>query len=145
MYATARAATVRMIVDTMEPWKAAADYTDWDAHAEGFKLPSTDLIGLIGFSCSRNGPFHDLTFGVGIMVLNDPGLGRMTDYVDTFYARLAAHKTFPVFNADGTLTDFEIVCFDGTSAAPMSRVDYRPTTEITVSARVTRAGEWPLP
>lgn len=142
MYKIARHSTVRMIIDGMKEIAPTADYYDWDAHAEGFELPNKDLIGLVGFSCTENDQFHDITFGIGIMVIDDPGLGRSTDYVDFFYRRLAAHRKFPMFNPDGSVTGFEAVCFDGTSASPMSRVDYRPTLDIQVSARVTRAGEW---
>lgn len=143
MYATARTSTIRMIVDTIEPWKGQIDYYEWDGHAESFELPSSDLVGLVGFSCTQDGPFHDITFAVGIMAVNDPGLARMTTYVDTFYSRLSAHKKWPMFLPSGELAGFEAVVFDGTSASPMTRVDVRPTCEITVSARITRPGEWP--
>lgn len=143
MYKIARASTVRMIMDTMRDLDGKPQYYDWDAHAEGFELPGRDLIGLVGFACTENDRFHDLVFGIGIMVIDDPSLARATDYVDAFYQRLAAQKRFPMFNSDGSVTGFEAVCFDGTSASPMSRVDFRPTVDLQVTARVTRAGEWP--
>ena len=141
MYALARKSTVRMIVDMIENFDRAS-YYDWDAHAEGADLPKTDLIGLSGFACSLVNPFHDLTFSVAIMVHDDPNLGRLVDYTDRFYNRLLAHQRYPVFMPDGTQDSHEIICFDGTQAAPMSRVDFRPTMEITVSARLTKVGEW---
>ncbi|PZP71769.1 hypothetical protein [Methylorubrum populi] len=143
MYKIARSSTIRMITDTIQPWGAQLLYTDWDAHAESFQLPGIDLVGLVGFSCSENDTFHDITFGIAVMVLDDPHLERATDYIDTFYKRLAAQSRYPMFNPDGTETGFEAVIFEGTSVSPMTRVDYRPTTEITASARVTRAGQWP--
>lgn len=143
MYKVARHSTVRMVIDTFKALSAEAQYYEWDAHAEGFVLPNTDLIGLIGFSCTENSEFHDLTFGIGIMVIDDPNLIRAVDYTDAFYRRLAAQSRFPMFNPDGSNTGFEAVVFDGTSASPMSRVDMRPTLEIQCSARVTRAGQYP--
>lgn len=144
MYKLARLAAVRMVVDTIKPWASMADYYEWDGHAESFKLPERDLVGLVAFSCTENDQFHDLTFGIAIMTYNDPGLERSTDYVDAFYRRLSAMSKWPVFNADGSDTGFECVAFDGTSASPMGRVDTRPTVEVEVTARVTRAGHWPV-
>jgi hypothetical protein len=77
------------------------------------------------------------------MTFNDPGLERSVDYVDTFYSRLKAQSRWPMFFPDGTMTNFEAIAFDGTSASPMGRVDFRPTVEIEVSARVTWAGQAP--
>jgi hypothetical protein len=146
MYKIARLSTVRLIVDTIKPWvdQDIAQYYEWDAHAESFRLPEKDLIGIVAFSCTENDQFHDLTFGVAIMTYNDTGLERATDYVDAFYRRLSAQQKWPMFNPDGSPTGFEAVTFDGTSATPMGRVDARPTTEIEVTARVTRAGQWPV-
>ena len=143
MYKIARASTVRMVVDTIKPFGDAVQYYEWDAHAEGFQLPQTDLIGVVAFSCTETDEFHDLTFGVAIMTFQDPGLTRSTDYVDAFYRRLRAFQKDPMFDDDGSPTGFEAVCFDGVSASPMGRVDARPTIELVVSARVTQAGQWP--
>ncbi len=143
MYALVRKSCVRMILDTIQPYVAEVAYFDWDAHAEGQDLPKADLIGIAGFSCTEDHPFHDITFSVAIMVHDDPNLDRLITYTDLFYQNLRAHCKFPIYNPDGTMTGFEAVCFDGTQAAPMSRVDFRPTMEITVSARVTQAGDWP--
>ena len=143
MYAIVRKSCVRMIKETVKPFGNGIRLFDWDAHAEGQDLPKTDLVGISGFACTLDHPFHDITFSVAIMVHDDPNLGRLIDYTDAFYKRLQAHQKFPIYNPDGSLTGFEAVIFDGTQAAPMSRVDYRPTMEITVSARVTRAGQWP--
>lgn len=145
MYAIARLSAVRMIVDTIEEqgWADQVEYYEFDAHADNVELPQKDLIGLVAFSSTQNDGFHDITFGVVIMTYDDAGLIRSTTYTDVFYRRLEAHKKFPMFLPDGTPTDFEAVCFDGTSASPMSRVDVRPTADIQVSARVTRAGAPP--
>ena len=142
MYKIARASTTRMIVDTIAQFGDAITYYEFDAHAEGFELPNTDLVGLVGFSCSQNDQFHDLSFGVAIMTVQDPSLTRSTDYVDTFYRRLAAHKKWTMFDDDGSATGFEAVAFDGVAASPMGRVDMRPTVELVVTARVTQAGMW---
>lgn len=142
MYAIARLSTVRMIVDAIEQFPGV-EYFEWDAHSDEFKLPQKDLIGLVAFSCTENDQFHDITFGVVIMTYNDPGLIRSTKYVDFFYKRLKAHQKFKMFDPDGTELDYEAVCFDGTSASPMSRVDARPTSDVQVSARITRAGAPP--
>jgi hypothetical protein len=143
VYKIARASTVRMIVDTMKSFGDAVEYYEWDGHAEGFELPAKDLIGLVAFSCAENDQFHDLSFGVAIMTFQDPGLTRSTDYVDAFYRRLQAHQKWPMFDDDGAPTGFEAVAFDGVAAAPMGRVDARPTVELVVTARITQAGMWP--
>jgi hypothetical protein len=52
MYKIARSSTVRMIMDTIKPWMPQVGYYEWYGHAESFKLPETDLIGLLAFSCS---------------------------------------------------------------------------------------------
>jgi len=143
MFKIARLSTVRMIIDTAAQFGSDVQYTEWDGHAEDFKLPNKDLVGLVVFSCTENDKFHDLNFGIGIMVIDDPSLVRATNYADLFYQRLQAQKRFPMFNDDGSRTGFEAVIFDGTSVSPMTRVDYRPTFDIQVSARVTRAGTLP--
>lgn len=142
MYKIARNSTVRLIVDTIRDLEGDPQYYEFDAHAEGFELPNTDLIGLVAFSCTENDQFHDLSFGIVIMTVQDPGLTRSTDYVDAFYRRLQAHAKWPMFNDDGSPTGFEAVAFDGIAASPMGRVDMRPTVELVVTARITQAGLW---
>lgn len=141
MYEIARNSTVRMIVEQLRLWAPKVDYTEWDGHAENYKLPEKDLIGLLAFSCTENDRFHDLTFGIAVMTFNDPSLGRSTRYVNAFYNRLLGQSTYPIYSANGTLAGFNAVVFDGTSVSPMQRVDARPTVEINVSARLTRVTE----
>lgn len=142
MYKIARNSTVRMIVDTIRDLPGEPQYYEFDAHAESMDLPNSDLVGLVAFSCTENDQFHDLTFGVVVMTVQDPGLTRSTDYVDAFYRRLQAHAKWPMFDDDGSPTGFEAVAFDGIAASPMGRVDMRPTVELVVTARITQAGLW---
>jgi hypothetical protein len=140
MYLLARQSAVRLIVDTIADLGGEAQYYDWDAHAEQFELPDADLFGLVGFSCTQNGQFHDVTFGVGIMSKMDMNLTRMVGYIDTFYKRLQAQERFSIFLPDGTESGFDCVIFDGTSVSPLTRVDQRPAQTVNCAGRLGVAG-----
>lgn len=140
MYAIARFSAVRMIVDLLETLGSSVEYYEWDAHAEKFTLPDKDLFGLSAFSCTQNGMFHDVTFAVGIMTKQDTNLTRMVEYTDLVYRRLAAQERFPIYRLDGSEAGFDCVCFDGTSASPLTRVDQRPAQTVSCAARLGVAG-----
>lgn len=143
MFKVVRNSLIRAVMDTLQPRFPGVQYYEWDAHAEPMDLPKTDLIGLVNFSCQANGGFHDLDFSVAMMTIDDPSLGRMVDYVDLLYARFQPQERFSILLPDGTDAGFEALIFDGTNASPMGRVDTRPTSEISVSGRVGRAGLLP--
>lgn len=140
MYKLIRNSTVRMIVETFQPWMPKVQYYEWDGHAQTKELPRQDLVGLVNFSCKDVGQFHDIDFSIAIMTVDDPSLGRLTDYVDAYYRRLQGQARYDVYKPDGTLAGYDVLIFEGTDASPMGRVDTRPTAEISVSGRVGRAG-----
>lgn len=138
MYRVARDSTVRMIVDEIEAL-GGVGYIDWDAHAEEFKLPDTDLTGIVGFSLTQEGKFHDIVCGIGIVTQTDSGIVRLTDLVDHFYNRLSTGARYDIFDNAGDKIGVA-TCFDGTTVSPTASVDTRPAQTLSFTARLVPDG-----
>jgi hypothetical protein len=139
MYEIGRNSTMRLVKDELDALGGTQQYYDWDAHAETFKLPDVDLVGLVGFSMTQEDKFHDLVCGIGIITQSDNGLYRLTSLVDHFYNRLAAGGRFAVYDSNGDQCGIA-TCFDGTTVSPATQVDTRPAQTITFSARIVPEG-----
>ncbi len=126
-----------MITDTVADLGDKIVFHDWDGHAEDFKLPENDVVGILGFSSTQSGRFHDFTFAVAVSTFNDTGVYRLTSLIDRFYRRLEAEKQFDVYDPETGTAVGKAVIFDGTSASPMARVDARPTQTVMCSGRLT--------
>ena len=140
MFEVARKSTIRMVVDELEKIGTDTTYYEWDGYAEATVLPSTDLVGLIGFSLTQDGKFHNIVCGLGLVTYNDTDIERLTKLVDHFYNRLSATSRYPIFTPDGTQIGMA-TCFDGTTVAPAAQVDVRPAQTLSFTARLVLGGE----
>lgn len=111
-------------------------FIDWEAHANIFELPDTDLIGTTALTFTEEAPhLFTVSFAVGVSTfIDDTNLFRLRNYVGRVFGRLRPEMKIPYYNRDTLEQLGWLSITDGTIVAPMTKADTRPLQFIQCNA-----------
>jgi hypothetical protein len=102
-------------------------YFPWDSRGDEAELPSTDLIGLAGWSFSENRGLWEIHCGITISTLNDENLFREVELVDAIHNLWGEECPVPMRDDDGTIyTQLIVKEFEMLPAAFSEKRNFRP-------------------
>ena len=104
------------------------EYIDWEAHANIFELPETDLIGTTAVAFTEEEPeVFTGSFSIGVSSFaNDKNLFRLRNYVGEVFRRLRPGDKIPFYDRETLANKGWIYITNGTSVLPMTKADVRP-------------------
>lgn len=108
-------------------------FVDLDAHANMSTMPSSDFIGIVGFSMHVSGNMLTVFAGIVVSAFNDVDLVRHTEMADIMLNKLQPTKQVPVYLAGDTIkaSGFMVIT-DGVILEPISKTDTRSLQVINV-------------
>lgn len=91
---------VKFVNQFREDEAPAADYVDWDAHAQIAELPTTPiLIGPAGCGMTETKEGQEVVFSFGIGSYQDTNLVELRRLISKLYGRLTVGTRIPVVDA----------------------------------------------
>jgi hypothetical protein len=121
---------VRHLVDTIETTTDVSSdlqYFSWDAADDIAELPTTDLIGLAGWTFSENRGLWEIHCGITLSTINDENLLREIELVDKIHDMWGEENPVPLRDDDGNeIAQLIVKEFDLLPAGKSEKRNYRP-------------------
>lgn len=104
------------------------EFIDWEAHANIYELPDTDLIGTTALTFTEEEPeVFSVSFAIGVSTFtDDKNLFRLRDYVGKVFSQLRPELKIAYYDHQTQEQLGWLLLVDGTIVAPMTKADARP-------------------